>query len=351
MPNEASPQPHTKKNPTQQEQKKEIQALYDRFPARFQVHFTPDFKKDSKSGKSYDFYNKPYGLEHWLGSPAGPRDNNAIVALLDPDFLFLRPLTYKIGQDRVLFSPTITEADLIDEVTEGRPVAQHYGIGSHWTKFKVGYIAGQDSPATKVNISHAYRHFSVGPPYIVHVRDMKRIATKWAECVPKVYEEYPELLAEMYAYSIAAAHLELPHLRLDHYMVSNVDASGEGWPFVDKLEEYACSDYPDLGLDQPVFLHYCQFYRVEHWGFHKRRVDPGFFSCDSPLFLIPPDDLEDTLWKEDPYKKTLLSKRQAQHNAFQLCNIVKRLNRAATKYKNLLCPAGTANYTMDIKIW
>ncbi len=332
-------------------QQKEVQTLYDQFPTRFQVHFTPDFKKDTKSGKSYDFYNKPYGLEHWLDSKAAPPED-AIVALLDPDFLFLRPLTYKINSDTVLFSPTITEADLIDEVTEGHPVAQHYGIGSHWTKFKVGYIAGEDSPARKVSISDAYRDYSVGPPYIVHVKDMRKIAKKWAECVPKVYEEYPELLAEMYAYSIAAAHLQLPHLRLDHYMISNIDASGEGWPFVDRLEEtYVCGDYPDLGTQQPVFLHYCQFYRVEHWGFHKRRVDEHLFSCEAPLFLLPPEDLEDTHWKEDPYKKTLLSQRQAQHAAFSLCNIVKKLNRAGTKYKNLFCPAGTANYTQAVKIW
>jgi len=334
-------------------QQKEVQELYDQFPARFQVHFTPDFKKDAKTGKSYDFYNKPIGLRHWLDSAAAPKEKDAIIALLDPDFLFLRPLTYKVKKDTVLFSPTITEADLIDEVTEGHPVAQHYGIGSHWTKFKVPYIAGAESPATKVSISDAYRDYSVGPPYIVHVNDMRKIAEKWAECVPKVFEEYPELLAEMYAYSIAAAHLQLPHLRLDHYMVSNIDASGEGWPFVDKLAEtYVCSeDAPDLGMEQPVFLHYCQFYRVEHWGFHKRRVDEHLFSCESPLFLVPPEDLEDTHWKEDREKKTLLSKRQAQHAAFSLCNIIKKLNRAGTKFKNMYCPQGGANYTQAVKIW
>ncbi len=40
---------------------------------------------------------------------------------------------------------------------------------------------------------------------------------------PRVYEGYPYLLAEMYAYSMAAAHEKLPHLQLWNYMVSNVD--------------------------------------------------------------------------------------------------------------------------------
>jgi hypothetical protein len=45
-----------------------------------------------------------------------------------------------------------------------------------------------------------------------------------------VYEDYPYLLAEMYAYSMAAAHEQLPHLQVDNYMVSSSDAGGEAWP-------------------------------------------------------------------------------------------------------------------------
>lgn len=36
----------------------------------------------------------------------------------------------------------------------------------------------------------------------------------------RVYERYPNLLAEMYAYSMAAAHENLPHFQLLNYMVS-----------------------------------------------------------------------------------------------------------------------------------
>ena len=39
----------------------------------------------------------------------------------------------------------------------------------------------------------------------------------------RVYEHYPYLLAEMYAYSMAAAHENLPHLQLENWMVSNTD--------------------------------------------------------------------------------------------------------------------------------
>lgn len=327
-----------------------MKKIHAKLNPRFRVHFTPDYKTDPKTGARYDFYNKPFGFRHWLDNDPNIHPD-AIIALLDPDFIFLRPLTYKLKEDSVLFSPTVTQEDLIDEVKEGHPVAQHYGIGSHWTKFKVAYIAGDSSPALKVSISDANLYYSVGPPYMGHRNDMIKIADKWTEFVPKVYEEYPNLLAEMYAYSMAAAHHGLKHLRLDHYMVSNVDASGEGWPFIDPITERMCGDLRGLGMQQPVFLHYCQFYRVEHWGFHKRRVDENIFSCDSPLFLIPPEDLEDTHWKEDPYKKTILSKRQAKRYAYSLCGLVKRINVAAVKYKRVFCPEGSANFTKSIKIW
>ena len=112
-----------------------------------------------------------------------------------------------------------------------------------------------------------------------------------------------------------------------------------------------CGDLPDMGLEQPVFLHYCQFYRVEHWGFHKRRVNEETFTCEAPLFLIPPEDLEDTHWKEDPWKKTILSRRQAKRASFSLCGLVKRINRGATKFKQMYCPPGKANFTQSVKIW
>jgi hypothetical protein len=41
----------------------------------------------------------------------------------------------------------------------------------------------------------------------------------------------------MYAYSMAAAHEQLPHLQVDNYMVSSSDAGGEAWPHIDQLPE------------------------------------------------------------------------------------------------------------------
>ena len=71
-----------------------------------------------------------------------------------------------------------------------------------------------------------------------------------------------------YAYSMAGAHEELPHLRMDNYMVSNVDISqGEGWQWVDEL------------------------FRSREIGFQKRRLKKDIFSCEQDLLLEPPKDL------------------------------------------------------------
>lgn len=79
-----------------------------------------------------------------------------------------------------------------------------------------------------------------------------------------------------YAYCMAAAHLNLKHFKIDNLMVSNVDAGGEGWPWVDKFSKSnSCDKYREGELayavsteldknkqiysgDLPSVLHFCQ---------------------------------------------------------------------------------------------
>lgn len=111
----------------------------------------------------------------------------------------------------------------------------------------------------------------------------------------RVYAKYPSLLAEMYAYSMAAAHTELPHFTLHNLMVSNVHADDEGWKWIDALGDNVCEDpvdgvyYP--GHNMPAVLHFCQFYRAAEIGFQKRRIKKELFNCDSPMMLELPKDL------------------------------------------------------------
>ena len=189
---------------------------------RFHIHLTPKFSEvKDETGKvigDYKFFNKPYGLKYWLENfeltgflGSGEFDHaDDIVILIDPDMALLRPITKFFQAEReTIISPKRKASLLSTEVKRGVPFGQTYGLGTQWQKFDLDKIAGENSPAKKVNRQDGALYFPAGPPYIGTVHDMYQIATKWSEFVPHVHAQYPYLLAEMYAYCIAAAHLNL----------------------------------------------------------------------------------------------------------------------------------------------
>ena len=231
-----------------------------------------------------DFYNKPWGVKHWLEFANPPIEDGVIVALLDPDMIFLRPLTAKInGADNLIYNKKAHT--LIDKVSLGHPVAQTYGLGAPWTndfhkKFNRTKICGVGSPCLLDTMAFGDEHYSVGPPYVMVKQDLHRITETWTQFVPRVFENYPYLLAEMYAYSMAAAHEKLPHLQLHSYMISEADGRDEGLPFIDAIEDVCVPPVDGIyfpGTPLSNVLHYCQTYRVGSIGFAKRQV-PSFFS-------------------------------------------------------------------------
>jgi hypothetical protein len=95
-----------------------------------------------------DFYNKPWGLKHWLEHSLQPIPDNAIIALLDPDMIFLRPITPYIASKPYLINKRIPKVEIVERIVEGHPVAQTYGLGAPWTNdnhkhFKRGRICGE----------------------------------------------------------------------------------------------------------------------------------------------------------------------------------------------------------------
>ena len=111
---------------------------------------------------------------------------------------------------------------------------------------------------------------------------------------------------------MAAAHERLPHLQAEHMMVSCTECYGEGWQWVDRLDNvcqppvlvHSSSDsqqqhqqrfsyYP--GHELPTFLHYCQSFKVNGMSFYKRHLQAELFNfsagspgCTHKLFDIPP---------------------------------------------------------------
>ena len=354
--------------------------LYHELWPNYHIHFTPNFKKDAATGKNYEFYNKPYGILHFLEH--GYVDSNSIIVIVDPDFIFLRPITRRIAnesstllvKDRRKIRKNINNNNygnkkddfMIDYVDKGRPAAQLYGLGAPWTDdhhrhFNRTYICDTiDSPCLNVERRFGEHHYSVGPPYLLHYDDLLRLTKTWVHYVPRVFKLYPYLLAEMYAYSMAAAHENLPHTTLMNYMVSNTQADDEGWKWVDALNDKVCEPLIETNNNKlfypsydsfPSVLHYCQFFRAGEFGFQKRRLTRlNPFSCESPMMLVLPKNLGTVNYKNRDGEIIKLSPRQAKRNAFMLCTIHNALNEAMLDYKTRMCDENndSINYNRSV---
>jgi hypothetical protein len=318
-------------------------------PDRFSLHLTPDFSR-VKPRVNFKYFNKPFGMQHWLTNALGYPDNHelhedTIIILLDPDQLILRPFTHDFTNSTDYFK---IPGGYKHKVEHGAPFAQQYGFGLQWkTEVKMDHIA-PNSPVVTMNREVAWKYyFAMGPPYIATARDMFSIVTKWCEFVPKIYDDYPHLLAEMFGYNLAAAHLQLRHTIAHSFMVSQpMVSNGEGWILVDKVEtKDVCNNYPKEYL--PHVLHFCQRYHLGKWFFDKYRLRRDFISCEAPLLAVPPPDVglkyDYHIWPGDG-SRAQLSDRGRKYHAFMLCTLISALNDAAIYDKDHHCDKATANY-------
>ena len=320
----------------------------------FKIHFTPVFSsvKDG-TGKvtgNYSFFNKPFGVLHWMENAEGIHQDDVII-LMDPDQVLTRPITndFTNREENLLVGD-----DPKTTVTHGTPFGQKYGLAAQWRHFDIDTITGtKDSPAKEVDQTDGMKHYPVGPPYLATAKDMHQIALKWSEFAPGVHAEYPHLLAEMYAYCIAAAHLKLPHQVVTSLMVSDTGGGSggwgfEGWELIHRIDDdKVCNPSVLDGAVLPSVLHFCQRYMVGKYFFGKRKVPHNIFTCESPLLEYPPEDIAtkyDYFIPPPPHKpvgeKKELNKGQAKMNAFMICALTRAVNEAAVFYQEHNCDVG-----------
>ena len=172
----------------------------------FYIHFTPDYSRVVPND-SYKYFNKPFGLLHWLQHGLGLGGNtttttpttlnDAIVMLLDPDMVLLRPMTHDFtDRDDIEWIVDQEHPEPATKVVRhGFPIAQQDGyLDNHWMQLNLTYIV--NGPVrNKPNPSDGPRIWNSGPPYMATVKDMYAMALKWADFVPRVHHVYPELYA------------------------------------------------------------------------------------------------------------------------------------------------------------
>jgi hypothetical protein len=79
-------------------------------------------------------------------------------------------------------------------------------------------------------------YYPAGPPYLATGKDMYAIAKHWVQFLPRVHDIFTGFMAEMHAYSTAAAHLGLPHQLTSGFMASDVGNKGmEKFEFLDNV--------------------------------------------------------------------------------------------------------------------
>jgi hypothetical protein len=336
------------------------QTTISKLSSKFSVHFTPDFARIS--GDDYKYYNKPFGLQHWLTYGAIYEENKdkfeeAIIMVLDPDMILLRPLTYDFTDSNVMIHASERGPPMVRKVMHGHPWASLYGFGDgpFRVDMKHVFVNHTDSPALLVPRAEQNDNYAGGPPYMATGRDMFAIVNTWCELVPRVHHVYEHLLGEMYGWSLAAAHLRLPHTLAESFMISATGISGEGWPLIDQLKDDEVCKFSTLREKEdklPYVIHYCQSYWIGKWFIGKYRLDSDFLSsCEKPLLLEPPRDIKQ--WHYEYYirpggvpygeKETMVS-TTARREQFMICQIIARLNDAATWIKDQTCEKGNANY-------
>ena len=185
-------------------QRHELQTVFDEQIAsmvddgRFRIHFTPDYSR-VKPTTAYKYFNKPFGVHHWLenelGFPdkASKEDQNAIVILMDPDQIIMRPFKNNDFSN--------TNWQFLDKgekprtmIDHGKPMGQQYGFGLQWknsvdmTNYTL-FGLNEPSPVTAMNYHDAHKGYIVGPPYIATGNDMYKITTKWTKFAVPVHDQ------------------------------------------------------------------------------------------------------------------------------------------------------------------
>ncbi|GKY98799.1 hypothetical protein MPSEU_000836100 [Mayamaea pseudoterrestris] len=356
------------------EQKLALQTFHDSYirpMGNFYLYFTPDYSNIVKH-VNYKYFNKPFGLLHWMqhGLGLGTSSTNqslddAIIMLLDPDMVLRYPMSHDYT-DRPDMEWIVDEAHpepATKMVRHGFPIAQQDGyLRNEWMYLNLTYIVNGTLREQPRDVDGP-RIWNTGPPYLATVKDMYALALAWVEFVPRVHELFPQLFAEMFGLIIASLQLNLPFTMTPSLVVSEPAGDDrEIWKYIDQLaDKDVCS--PRIStVPWPIGLHYCQRYMLGKWFFSKYRMKKSILDCEQKLLITPPLDIAvkydyrakppladgSDLINFTPHH-VVMDRVRIKRHGYMLCHMTRAVNEALVYYKRLACGSNAnLNTTWDI---
>ena len=268
--------------------------------ADFQI-LRPDIVKESP----YWPYNKPLALKQWLDSGKAP-DENAFVVVIDPDFMFLRPLSREF-----------------QNITVDQIVANHYDLGD-WSVYPyISEVCNRTKNCTELPKDKKQQH-SVGVPNIMHMSTLQRIVDNWFNYTVMIKATGKGGWSdEQFAYIFSVVMANVEHIKRTDLMVShakpgttnkqtnkqaNKKSKQKKQTKINKQQKIkkrfstSCSifffsiEWGEMEWSEKTphyFIHYCQDYQVgnnKEWSwakhdFHKDAV----FKCENPPMQLAPN--------------------------------------------------------------
>jgi peptidyl serine alpha-galactosyltransferase len=156
---------------------------------------TAPFSPHPVSGDDYTPYNKPRGMLAWLQE--APPEEEAVL-ILDPDCIFLEPLTGSVRRGRPLAHPI----DFLNPAQHAQLVERHCSTPE--------LVDG------------------VGVPILIHRDDLAALAPLWLKKTEEIRDDpvgrnLVGWVAEMWGYTTAAAELGLRHTKRELQRVQTED--------------------------------------------------------------------------------------------------------------------------------
>jgi len=250
-------------------------------PGQYKMHFVPEF-----NDRHSHVINKPYSVHAWFRS-AGPEAD--IVAVVDPDFIFVKPLTATLegaqeaplGWDDGQQRPTKVQKGVVaaqrwamtylsDSAEPWKP-----NLNSHpanmtdaelFTWICSGSTTGKSGCTGASQKEVSYYH-STGVPYLAHKDDWDEwLVDSWKDITTRLHTVYTGYYVDMWSWMMANIHRGKRELVLTDLMLASPHAGQrnipfEPWASVEELAADPCKDPMDQILGSPTranFIHYCQ---------------------------------------------------------------------------------------------